>query len=152
MLSLSVSFCLRVSGTNPVTLFPWRMGTGYGKEPTATSWQERRQSHSVVSQSLRPHGLSSVHGDFPGKNTGVGCHFLLQGIFPTQGSNPYLPHCGQTHYHLSHQGSPHPGILTSWQEPHQTFRPSSRSKLWLHGTGLVTEAWKCSITSSRSND
>ena len=30
---------------------------------------------------------SSVHGDSPGKNTGVGCHFLLQGIFPTQGSN-----------------------------------------------------------------
>ena len=34
--------------------------------------------------------------DSPGKNTGVGCHFLLQGIFPTQGSNPGLPHCGQT--------------------------------------------------------
>ena len=32
---------------------------------------------------------------FPGKNTGVGCHFLLQGIFPTQGSNPGLPHCRQ---------------------------------------------------------
>ena len=34
--------------------------------------------------------------DFPGKNTGVGCHFLLQGIFPTQGSNPGRPHCKQT--------------------------------------------------------
>ena len=33
---------------------------------------------------------SSVHGDSPGKNTGVGCHALLQGIFPTQGSNPHL--------------------------------------------------------------
>ena len=32
---------------------------------------------------------SSIHGDSPGKNTGVGCH-ALQGIFPTQGSNPYL--------------------------------------------------------------
>ena len=30
--------------------------------------------------------------NFPGKNTGVGCHFLLQGIFPTQGSNPHLLH------------------------------------------------------------
>ena len=39
--------------------------------------------------------------DFPGKNTGVGCHFLLQGIFPTQGSNPGLPYCRQTLYHLS---------------------------------------------------
>ena len=44
--------------------------------------------------------------DFPGKSTGVGCHFLLQGIFPTQGSNPGLPHCRQTLYSLSHQGSP----------------------------------------------
>ena len=44
--------------------------------------------------------------DFLGKSTGVGCHFLLQGIFPTQGSNPGLLHCRQTLYHLSHQGSP----------------------------------------------
>ena len=42
-------------------------------------------------------------GNYPGKNTGVGCHFLLQGIFPTQGSNPCLPHCKQTLYCLSHQ-------------------------------------------------
>ena len=33
---------------------------------------------------------------FPGKSAGVGCHFLLQGIFPTQGSNPGLLHCKQT--------------------------------------------------------
>ena len=44
---------------------------------------------------------SSVHG----KNTGMGCHFLLQGIFPTQGSNLALLHCRQILYHLSHQGS-----------------------------------------------
>ena len=42
----------------------------------------------------------------PGKNTGVSCHFLLQGIFPTQGSNPGLLHCRQILYRLSHQGSP----------------------------------------------
>ena len=36
---------------------------------------------------------SSVHGDSPGKNTGVGCHAFLQEIFPTQGSNTGLPHC-----------------------------------------------------------
>ena len=35
---------------------------------------------------------SSVHGDYPSKNTGVGCQALFQGIFPTQGSNPGLPH------------------------------------------------------------
>ena len=44
---------------------------------------------------------SSVHKDSPGKNTGVGCHALLQGIFPAQGSNPCLLHCGQILYHLS---------------------------------------------------
>ena len=47
----------------------------------------------------------SVHGDSPGKNTGVGCHALLQGIFPTQGLNPSLPHHRQILYHLSHQGT-----------------------------------------------
>ena len=46
--------------------------------------------------------VSSVHGTFQ-TNTGVGYRFLLQGIFPTQGSNLCLPHCRQTFYHLSHQ-------------------------------------------------
>ena len=45
----------------------------------------------------------SVHGDSPGKNIGVGCHALLQGIFLTQGSNPDLPHCRHILYCLSHQ-------------------------------------------------
>ena len=44
--------------------------------------------------------------DSPGKNTGVGCHALLQGIFPTQGSKPGCPHCRRILYRLSHQGSP----------------------------------------------
>ena len=46
---------------------------------------------------------SLVHGIFQAR---VGCHFLLQGIFPTQGSDPSLPHCRQTLYRLSYQGSP----------------------------------------------
>ena len=56
--------------------------------------------------------MSSVHGIFLGKNTGVDCHFLLQGIFSTQGLNPGLLHCRQTLYCLSHQGRS-PSIL--WQ-------------------------------------
>ena len=65
---------------------------------------------------------SSAHGDSPGKNTGVGCHFLLQGIFPTQGSNPDLPHCRRILYRLSHPGSPYSiqlvHILNScWSHP-----------------------------------
>ena len=49
---------------------------------------------------------SPVHGGSPGKNTGMGCHALLPGIFPTLGSNPGLLHCRHILYHLSHQGSP----------------------------------------------
>jgi len=39
--------------------------------------------------------VDALTSEPPGKNTGVGCHFLLQGIFLTQGWNPGLPHCGQ---------------------------------------------------------
>ena len=49
---------------------------------------------------------SSVHVDSPGKNTGMGCHSILQGIFLTQGLNLALPHCRQILYRLSHEGSP----------------------------------------------
>ena len=48
---------------------------------------------------------SSVHGDSPGKNTGVDWHGLFQVIFPTQGSNPGLPHCRRILYRLSQRGS-----------------------------------------------
>ena len=53
----------------------------------------------------RPPGFS-VHGDSPGKNTGVGCHALFHGIFPTQGSNAGLPYCRQILYRLSLLRSP----------------------------------------------
>ena len=49
---------------------------------------------------------SSVHGDSPGKNTGVGSLSLLRRIFPTQGSNPGLLHCRWILYQLSCEGSP----------------------------------------------
>ena len=55
---------------------------------------------TVAHQTLLPHGI------FPGKNTGVYCHFLFQGIFPTQGSNLGLLHCRKILYQMSHQGSP----------------------------------------------
>ena len=66
-----------------------------------------KQSCSVVSDSLPPHGLYPTRllcpWDSPGKNTRVGCHFLVQGIFPTQGWNSGLLHCRQILYCLSHQ-------------------------------------------------
>ena len=64
-----------------------------------------RESHSVVSNSLRPHGLFSPCSS-PGQNTGVGSLSPLQGIFPTHRLNPGLPHCRQILYRLSHKGSP----------------------------------------------
>ena len=68
-------------------------------------------SYSVVSSSLRFHGLKPTRllypWNSPGKNTGMGSCSLLQGIFPTQGSNPRLMHCRQILYRLSHQGSPY---------------------------------------------
>ena len=64
---------------------------------------------SVGSDSLQPHGLQPTRFlcpcNFSGKNTGVGCHFLLQGIFPTQGSNPHLLHWQVGSLPLSHLGS-----------------------------------------------
>ena len=56
--------------------------------------------------------------NFPGKNTGVDCHYLLQGIFPTQGSNHGLLHCRQILYHWATVGSlTHPALThpSSWQ-------------------------------------
>ena len=64
---------------------------------------------SVVSDCLQPHGLQPARllhpRDSPGKKTGVGCHFLVQGIFPTQGSNAGLLPRRQILSWLSHQGT-----------------------------------------------
>ena len=80
------------------------------QESEVTSQKGERQesqseSHSVVSDSLQPYGLYSPWNS-PGQNTRVGSRSLLQGIFPTQGSNSGLPHCRWILYQMSHQGSP----------------------------------------------
>ena len=59
-------------------------------------------NHTAVSNSARPHRLARqapLSMEFPGKKTGVGCHAFLQGIFPTQASNPSILHCRQILYH-----------------------------------------------------
>ena len=70
-------------------------------------WNEEKwsESHSIVSNSLQPHGTYSPWKP-PGQNTRVGSFSLLQGIFPTQGSNPGLPHCRQILYQLRLKESP----------------------------------------------
>ena len=79
--------------------------------PTWEKW-----SHSVMSNSLRPHVLKPVRllcsWNSPGKNTGVGIHSLLQGDLPNSGIKLGLLHRRQILYHLSHQGSP---VATSVQ-------------------------------------
>ena len=62
-------------------------------------WQSESESHSVVSDSLRRHGLYNPWNS-PGQSTGMSSLSLLQGLFPTQGSNPGLPHAD--------------GFFTSW--------------------------------------
>ena len=95
---------------------------------------------SVVSDSLQPHGLLPTRflcpWDFPGKNTGVGCHFFLQEIFPTQGLNPDLPHCRQMFYHLSQQGRP-TSVYDTWN-PHCECVLSHFSRVQLFATLSTT--------------
>ena len=110
---------------------PWRQATlsaslwpGLGDEachplPQMLYWKEWHLCPKVlVAQSCPtlcgPMDCSppvSSPWDSPGKNTGVGCHALLQGIFQTQESNPGLLHCRQILYRLNHQGSPKEAIL-----------------------------------------
>ena len=68
--------------------------------------------------------------DSPGKNTWVVCHSFLQGIFLTQGSNPGLPHCKQTLYYLSHQGSPGIYIYPLAFEPSSCLPPNPNPLSW----------------------
>ena len=90
-------------------------------EQKAENQESESESHSVPSDSLRPHGLYSPWNS-PGQNTGVGSCSLLQGIFPTQELNPGLLHCRQIPHQLSHQGSPR---ILEW-----VAYPFSRASSW----------------------
>ena len=79
------------------------------------------ESCSIVSDSMQPRGLYSPWNSL-GHSTRVGSLSLLQGIFPTQGSNPGLPHCRQILYQLSHKGSPK---ILEW-----VAYPLSRGSSW----------------------
>ena len=81
-----------------------------------------------MSNSLCPQGRYILYSPWnsPGQNTGVGSLSLLQGIFPTQGSNPGLLHCRQILYQLSHQGNPR---ILAWVA-YPFSRGSSRPRNW----------------------
>ena len=103
----------------------------------------KSESHSVMSNSLRPHGLCSPWTS-PGQNTGVGSLSLLQEIFPTQGSNPDLPHCRQILYQLSHQKSPR---ILEW-----VAYPFSRGSFWpRNGTEVSSIAGRYFTNSYQGN-
>ena len=87
-------------------------------------WSE---SHLVMSDSLQPHGLYSPWNS-SGQNTGVGSLSLLQGIFPTQGLNPGLPHWRQIFLSVEPQGKPKNTevgchALLKWIFPTQGLNP-----------------------------
>ena len=71
--------------------------------------------------------------DSPGKKTGVGCHALLQGIFPAQGLNPGLPLRRQSLYHLSHKGGSHINDYTE-QNPPITYEPVLDGNVQTHSS------------------
>ena len=100
-------------------------------------------SRSVVSYSLRPVDCSppgsSVHGDSSGKNSGgVGCHALLQGIFPTQGLNPGLLHRRQILDSLSHQGSPRVLEWVAYPFSRGSFPPGNWTRISYIADGFFT--------------
>ena len=81
--------------------------------PQPRVWDTQSESLSVVSDSLQPHGLYSPWNS-PGQNTGGGSCSLLEGIFPTQRSNPGLPHCRRIPCQLSHQGCTRSSVNVCW--------------------------------------
>ena len=78
-------------------------------QPSTIDFTDSSVSRSVMPDSLQPHGLQPTGficlWDFPGKDTGVGCHFLLQGIFPIQGLKLGFLHCRQILDRLSYEES-----------------------------------------------
>ena len=91
--------------------------------------------------------------DFLSKGTGVGCRFLLQGIFPPQELNPGLPHCRQMLYPLSHQGSLSPESWLNHLSAVMGIRDWEQhdSYLWLGLKGTPTPGFMMVCSGSASS-
>ena len=83
---------------------------------------------------------SFVHGDSPGKNTGMGCYVLLQGIFWTQGLNPGPLHCRWILYHLSHQGSSRILEWVAYPFPRGSSQPRNQTRVFCIA-GVFFTSW-----------
>ena len=92
---------------------------------------------SVMSDSLWPHGLNILRNS-PGQNTEVGSLFLLQGIFPTQGSNPGPPHCRRILYQLSFKGSPRILEWVAFPFSRGSYQPRDQSQVSHIADGFFT--------------
>ena len=95
------------------------------------------ESPSVVSDSLRPHGLYSPWNS-PGQNTGMGSLCLLRGIFLTQRLNPGLPPCRRILYQLSHRGSPRILGWVTYLFSSGSHRPRNRTRVSCIASGFFT--------------
>ena len=95
------------------------------------------ESRSVVSDSLQPHGLYSPWNS-PGQNTGVDNLSLLQGIFPTQGSNPGLLHYRQILYQLRHKGSPRILVGVAYPFSSRSSQPRNQTRISCIAGGFFT--------------
>ena len=90
-----------------------------------------------MSDSFEPHELYSPWNS-PGQNTGVGSLPLLQGIFPTQGSKPGLPHCRQILYQLSPKGSPTILEWVAWPFSSGSSWPRNQTRVSCIAGGFFT--------------
>ena len=98
-----------------------------------TLGKKKKESRSVMSYSLWPHRLYSPWNS-PGQNTGVVSLSLLQGIFPTQGSNPGS-HCRRILYQLSHKGTPNGWKASYALDIYVTFK--ERETIFVHSSFLL---------------
>ena len=131
---------LRIRNSNPLQYSCLKnpMDSGAGRLQSMGSTKSQTWICDVISPSAVPTLCdpidcsppgSSVHGDSPGKDTGVGCHALLQGVFPTLGSNPGFPHFRQILYCLSHQRSPRTLEWVAYPFSSKTSQPRNRNQV-----------------------
>ena len=128
---------LPASGSSPMSqLFPWG-GQSTGVSAAASVLPMNSQDWSPLGwcPTLR-HPMD--YGNSPGQDTRMGSLSLLQGIFPTQGSNAGLPHCRWILYQLSHKGSPRILEWVAYPFSSESSGPRNRTGVSCSADGFVT--------------
>ena len=129
---IAFSFLVILGSVSTVVMSPPPQSQGWTVAVLSPPQSSVQFSCSVVPGSLRPHGLQPTRllrpWHSPGKDTGVGCHFLLLGIFPAQGSNPGLLYCKQILYQLGHKTS-YKGVVMVGAKISLRLRPGEKVRL-----------------------